>query len=111
MRDVMVILDATIAAADRDRVTRLASPTQAISPRVFLARVDEASVPSLRAMPGVAHLLTGAEQPPRLAGLDPSESLFVDAWLSSYGQVKQRTGDGLNWDTPPRLPPDPDAKR
>ena len=42
-----------------------------------------------------------------LPQLNDAESLFAQAWLSRQGQVKQRRGDGLDWDTPPMLPPDP----
>lgn len=86
---------------------RLVPPTQSISSRVFLATASDATVASLQSMRGIAKVLTAAEPAQNLPQLDEAETLFVEAWVSTRGQVKQRRGDGQDWDTPPMLPPDP----
>jgi hypothetical protein len=107
MSEVLVILEPSITDSDRQAVRRAAPPTQSISNRVFTANATESALPRLRSMPGVSNIIGGAEQGRNLPQLDDAESLFVEAWLSRRGQVKQRRGDGLDWDTPPMLPPDP----
>ena len=109
MSDFLVVLDSSITKADREAVQRIAPATQSISNRVFLSAGGDAVAAGLRSMSGVAMVLTGAEPGPAMPQLDDSERLFVQAWLSTRGQVKHRRGDGMDWDTPPMLPPD--AKR
>ena len=107
MPEVLVILQSSITQADREAVIRAAPATQSISNRVFLAAASDAALAGLRSMAGIARVLSGAEPAQSLPQLDDAESLFVQAWLSSRGQIKQRRGEGLDWDTPPMLPPDP----
>jgi hypothetical protein len=107
MPEALVILDASIAAEDREAVLRAVPVTQSIAGRVFLTAANDATLARLPSMAGVALVLTGAEPAPSLPPLDEAASLFVGAWLSSRGQVKQRRGEGLDWDTPPMTPPDP----
>lgn len=107
MSEVLLILQPSITKANREAVLRAAPATQSISNRVFLAAASDAALANLRSMAGIARVLTGAEPTQSLPQLDDAESLFVQAWLSTRGQVKQRRGEGLDWDTPPMLPPDP----
>jgi hypothetical protein len=107
MPEVLVILEPSIAAADREAVKRVAPATQAMSNRVFLATPSDEAVTRLQSMTGVAAVLTGAEPPRGQPQLDDAEMLFVQAWVSKRGQVKQRRGEGRDWDTPPMVPPDP----
>lgn len=107
MPEVLIVLDPSITKADREAAFRVAPVTQSISNRVFLAAVNDAALAHLRSMAGIARVVTGAEPTQGLPQLDYEESLFVQAWLSRHGQVKQRRGEGLDWDTPPMLPPDP----
>jgi hypothetical protein len=107
MSEIMVILERSIAKPDRDVIMRVAPPTQSISSRVFLANASDATVASLQSMPGIAKVLTATAPAQNLPQLDQAEKLFVEAWLSTRGQVKQRRGEGEDWDTPPMLPPDP----
>lgn len=113
MPEVLIILDPSITNADREAVRGIAPVTQSISNRVLLSDVNDAALASLRSMAGVVRVVTSAEPAPSLPPLDDAESLFVEAWISKRGQVKQRPGEGLDWDTPPMLPPDPppDLKR
>lgn len=107
MAEVLIILLLSITPADREAILGVATPTQVISDRVFLATPNPTALPQLQAMSGSAIVLTGEEPAPSLPSLDDAELLFVQAWLSKHGQVKQRLGEGLDWDTPPMIPPDP----
>lgn len=107
MSEVLIVLDDSITDTDREAVLRVAPVTQSISERVFLASVEDAALANLRSMAGIAKVVAGAEPARSLPQLEDGESLFVQAWLSKRGQVKQRRGEGLDWDTPPMLPPDP----
>jgi hypothetical protein len=107
MSEIMVILQSSITKADQEAVMRVAPATQSISSRVFLASASDAAVASLRSMAGIAKVLTATEPAQNLPQLDGAETLFVQAWLSKRGQIKQRRGEGQDWDTPPMLPPDP----
>ena len=113
MPEVLIVMEGGAAPADREAVLRVARVTQSISNRVFEAEVSGDALSKLQSMSGIARVFTGAEPTQSLPQLDDAESLFVHAWLSRQGQVKQRRGDGLDWDTPPMLPPDPphNAKR
>lgn len=106
MAEVLVILQSSSTAAQRQAVSRAAPASQSVSDRVFLATVNDAMLVTLRSMPGVATVLSGSASPRDLPPLNEAERLFAQAWLSSRGQVKQRPGEGLDWDTPPRRPPD-----
>jgi hypothetical protein len=114
MSNVLVILQSALSFSQREAVMRIATPTQIISDRVFIANIAPAQVAQLQAMQlqpttGVALVLVSdqiaAAPSPALPALDPTELLFVKAWLTSL-QPKKRVADGLAWDTPPMLPPD-----
>jgi hypothetical protein len=108
MSEALVILQSWIGDQDRAAVMHSATPIQSVSDHVFVIDPSDAPVVAkLRAMRGVAGVLTGAGSTPRVPTLDEAESLFVQAWLSRQGQAKQRRGEGSDWDTPPMLPPDP----
>ena len=108
MPEVLIILATSVTAAQRDAVARVAPAAQTISDRVFTSTGADAA--QLRTMPGVAAVLTAGAPAQSLPQLSDSEMLFAQAWLSRAGQTKQRPGDGLNWDTPPMIPPDPPRK-
>jgi hypothetical protein len=108
MPEVLVILAASATDAQRAAVMSAAPAAQTASPRVFTSAAGNAA--QLRSMPGIAAVLTGGEPAQSLPPLSDSEALFAQAWLSRAGQTKQRPGDGLNWGTPPMLPPDPPRK-
>jgi hypothetical protein len=106
MSEILVILSPMATAENRQAIQRIAPPMQSISGRVFLAQIQPAALAQLHSMPGVAQVLTGTGGSAALAGLDEAETLFAQAWVSRQGQTKQRIGEGLDWDTPPMLPPD-----
>jgi hypothetical protein len=107
MAEALVILEAAIPRTARDAVIRTAAATQSVSDRVYITAASDAALARLQSMPGVARVLTRAEQMQHLPPLNDAETLFVEAWMSTRGQTKQRRGEGLDWDTPPMIPPDP----
>ena len=78
-----------------------------ISDRVVTIELaPEASLDDVRSDPAVRW---AGHTPPDavLAELDPEERLFVEGWLRRGVEKPERPGEGLDWDTPGRLPPDP----
>ncbi|HEX2828920.1 MAG TPA: hypothetical protein VHP37_21400 [Burkholderiales bacterium] len=108
MPEVLVILATSATDAQRAAVISAAPAAQTISQRVFTSAGGNAA--QLRSMAGIAAVLTGGEPVESLPTLSDTEALFAHAWLSRAGQTKQRPGDGLSWDTPPMVPPDPPRK-
>ena len=106
MSEVLVVLGSSASESERKAVMRAAPAAQMVSDRVFTSVTTEAAVAGLRSMSGIAAVLTGGEDAGSLPQLGESEMLFAQAWLSRSGQRKQRPGEGLDWDTPPMLPPD-----
>ena len=102
-QEVLVVLG---PSADREAVVRLAPIVHSASDRVFAVRGDSAQVARIRQLPGVTQVLTGEEPEDATHGLSGTEELFARAWLMAR-QPKQRKGQGLPWDTPGYLPPDP----
>jgi hypothetical protein len=106
MKEVLVVLHPSISRPEREAVARVAPPKGSISDDVFIADYAGDRLQELRAMRGVAHVLTGGETADGLPQMTDAETLFVQAWLSARGAVKSRRGEGLDWDTPPMVPPD-----
>jgi hypothetical protein len=107
MGEALIILKSPLSADERAAITRAAPVRQAISDRVFVAEVDDRGLDDLRAKPGISRVVTGGEALETLPEMTDTERLFARAWLSSRGEVKSRRGEGLDWDTPPMVPPDP----
>lgn len=107
MAEFLIILLPSITPVEREAIMGVVTPTQSVSNRVFLATLNPTALSHLRSLAGIAIVLTGKEPTSSLPPLDDAELLFVQAWLSRHGQVKQRFGEGLDWDTPPMMPPDP----
>lgn len=78
-----------------------------VSDRIVTVRLyPDASLDDVHSEPAVRW--AGTDPPDTvLADLDPAERLFVDAWLRRRTEKPARPGEGLDWDTPGRLPPDP----
>ncbi len=86
--------------------------TQVVSPRVVVVKTGPGEPPPPGSLPGVV-TVTDAELDPEVSEtLDENEALFAAAWTSRMtGPPKQRRGEGLSWDAPGFLPPDPPAGR
>ena len=79
--------------------------SHSISERVFTLGVDSpASLASLQAAPAV--YWAGTRPPDDVREeLTTAEQLFIDGWLQRRAGKPERSGEGLDWDTPGRLPP------
>lgn len=112
MPEALIILQSSLSANERAAIARVAPVRQAISDRVFVADVLVADVAgtgldALRATPGISRVVTGGEPVDTLPEMTDAERLFARAWLSARGAVKTRRGEGLDWDAPGMVPPDP----
>jgi hypothetical protein len=86
--------------------------TQVVSPRVVIVSTGPGEHPPPASLPGVLAATNGELNPMVAATLDETEMLFAAAWASRVtGPPKQRKGEGLSWDSPGFLPPDPPAGR
>ena len=113
MAEALIILQRSVSAEERAAVARVASVGQSISDRVFVAEIAGKGLDDLRATAGIDRVMTGGEPDNALPAMTDVEDLFARGWLLSRRAVKSRPGEGLDWDTPPMLPPDlpPERKR
>lgn len=113
MAEALIILQRSVSADERAAIARVASVRQSISDRVFVADIAGQGLDDLRATAGIDRVMTGSEPDDTLPAMTDTEDLFVRGWLLSRRAVKSRPGEGLDWDTPPMLPPDlpPERRR
>lgn len=107
MPEALIILQPSLPAASRAAIARVASVKQTISDRVFVADISGTTLDALRATPGIDRVATPGDAIESLPAMSDAERLFAAGWLSSHGKDKTRPGDGLDWDHPPMVPPDP----
>ncbi len=110
-RELLVILNGDRAEEAGKQLNANYKVSHVASPRVMVVEGEQSELAGLRAMPGVTAATAGELPPGAIDGLDDSESLFASAWLSRIkeGSSKQRPGEGLSWDAPGFIPPDPPA--
>lgn len=110
-RELLVIMRGERANEAIKQLSANYNVQQVASPRVVVVEGAQNELAGLRAVPGVLAATAGELPPAVLEGLDESEALFVAAWLSRTkgGTSKQRPGEGLAWDAPGFVPPDPPA--
>ena len=79
--------------------------SHSVSDRVFALEVD--SPAALARLPAAPAVRWAGTRPPDAVRdeLTAAERLFVDGWLLRRAGKPERPGDGLDWDTPGRLPP------
>jgi hypothetical protein len=84
---------------------------QSLVPPRIAVLVDGGNVERLTGLPEVEAVMTGpADAIP--GSLTDSERLFVSAWQTRQQvAAKNRPGEGLAWDAPGFLPPDPPKRR
>ena len=88
-------------------ILRFGPLVHSISNRVFTLQLDpSSSLASLQAEPAVRWAGTQPSQKV-LDELEPTEQMFIDGWLLRRAGKSDRPGEGLDWDAPGRLPPDP----
>lgn len=111
-RELLVILRGERAEEALKQLSAKHNVQQVASQRVVVVEGAQNELAGLRAMPGVLAATAGELPQAVLEGLDQGETLFVAAWLSRTKEEpskKQRPGEGLSWDTPGFVPPDPPA--
>ncbi len=110
-RELLVILSGDRAQESFKQVSANYKVQHEASPRVFVVEGGQGELVKLRSISGVLAATAGDLPPKVLESLDDGEALFVAAWLSRIkeGSSKQRRGDGLSWDAPGFVPPDPPA--
>jgi hypothetical protein len=80
----------------------------AYPPRLALVALSAETAARIAGEPYVAGVFTGTVPDEIVATLDAGERIFVAGWLArGSGSPKRRPGDGMPWDAPGRLPPDP----
>lgn len=110
-REVLVILSGDRMAESFKQVSSNYRVQHVASPRVVVVQCSQGELAGLGSIPGVT-VVTGGDPPSGLMeSLTDSEALFVAAWLSRIqeGSSKQRPGEGLSWDAPGFVAPDPPA--
>lgn len=108
-RELLVFLEPDLADQALAQLRAVVDVTQVLLPRLALVRADPEALPRVSGIRGVADVHDDAsfEHPPDLSS---AESLFVSAWQARQ-QPKIRPGQGLDWDAPGFLPPDPPGQR
>lgn len=107
--ELLVVVNEDVPAGALRDLLAAGAATQMLLPRLVLIQPDQGAVERLRAMPGVRAVYRAGETPdPEVLGLDDEETFFVGAW-QLRAQGKTRRGDGLAWDAPGLVPPDPPA--
>jgi len=105
-REVLVILRPGTASNTIDRLKAEYRVTSILPPRIVGLSAGQ-DVERLNDLPDVEAVLTEPlDEPP--SSLSDSERLFVSGWLArQQAGGKTRAGDGVAWDAPGFLPPDP----
>lgn len=107
-RQLLVILDRARAKEAQAELRRRFTVSDVASPRLLLLRDEGDHAAEVRAVAGVESVID-REIPTRLLeSFDEGELLFARAWENRQRSgPKERTGEGLSWDSPGFTPPDP----
>lgn len=106
LREILVIFHSNATTAEVDELEGRYPVIARMSPRIAVV-ADHGNAQEMRSFPEVESVLTGPADPVSNS-LSESERLFVKAWQARQQSVgKRRRGEGLAWDAPGFLPPDP----
>ncbi len=109
--EIFVVLEAErpgMPAADVVSLLRaFGSVVGRLPPRLVLLAAPAERAAEVTGVPGVAGAFTGELPPALRETFDEAERLFADAWVARHTEEPPPPGDGLPWDSPGRLPPDP----
>jgi len=103
-REFLVILESHQADNALSRLRAVADVTQVLAPRLALIRADRNILTAAARIEGVLEIREDS-LPEHLPDFTPAERLFISAWETR--RPKARPGEGLSWDAPGFLPPDP----
>lgn len=108
-QEVLLLLGGTIAAQKLlDRTSGDYRVISVLPPRMVVAEIAESELEELRRDPGVRLIVEDAVPKEIFNELTEGEKIFLNGWLlKRVSPEKKRAGDGLSWDTPGFLPPDP----
>lgn len=104
-REFLVVLEPRLADLALAHLRATGNVTQVLAPRLALVRADPDAMARAAQIEGVLNV-SDDTLPELPQDLTPSERLFVSAW-EARRQPKTRPGEGLSWDAPGFLPPDP----
>jgi hypothetical protein len=105
-RELLVLIDSGRSREALAALRAVADVPQTLPPRLALV-VAPGGADDLAAIVGVVGVYAdGAPPEDVMAALNDTEQLFVRAWVER-SKDKDRPGDGLPWDDPDHLPPDP----
>lgn len=105
--EMLVVLTATHAQQTRENIESQFQLRHIVSDRILVIdKPDAKRIALLRAIPGIEAATIDALPQDILNSLNQTEALWVAAWFERK-RPKQRPGEGLAWDAPGFLPPDP----
>jgi len=108
-REFLVVLEPRLSDRTLAHLRAIGNVTQVFPPRLALVRAAPDTIVRVARIEGVLSVSddTLSELP---QDFTPSERLFVSAW-EARRHLKTRPGEGLSWDAPNFLPPDPPVNR
>jgi hypothetical protein len=109
VREWLVILETRLAGEALAQLRTVSRVTQVLSPRLAIIQADKETKARIVEVEGVFGVY-GDTVPEFPWELSQSEQVFVSAWEERQ-QPKTRPGEGLSWDSPGFLPPDPPSQR
>jgi hypothetical protein len=108
-RELLVMIDPGLGDQALHRLRAVASVTQVLPPRLALVGADPEATDRVTGVVGVLGVYDDT-LPDRPPDLTPAEDVFISAW-EARRHPKTRRGEGLPWDAPGFLPPDPPTDR
>jgi hypothetical protein len=104
-----MVLDEDAVGETLDRLRGTFRVMHVASPRlVVVERTPAATAAAAQGVEGVVAVSDGELPQELLDRLGPEDQLFASAWASRMTDTaKERKGEGLAWDAPGFVPPDP----
>lgn len=105
-RELLVLIDSSRSPETLAGLRAVAEVRQTLLPRLALV-VAPGGADGVAGVAGVLGVYAeGAPPDDVMAAMNDTERLFVGAWVER-SKEKDRPGEGLPWDDPDHLPPDP----
>ena len=103
-RELLVILEPSLASEALDQARSIANVTQVLAPRLVLVRAEPDTIARVARIRGVIGVYDDT-LPKLTLNFTAPERSFAAAWAMRQ-HPKTRTGENLSWDAPGFLPPD-----